>query len=1431
MRHTADRYRELKLFLVLALAGVVAALNHVHIPHTEVLIDGRWAFGFMGFALLHRWWAALALAALLSYPYGTPDIPLWIGFGGNMLLAVPALLTLRPLSRWMLRRWGTGWRYGLGWLALVLLCYQAFTTPVVWGVSALLEERSALAGILEGWRAQPFLVESILVALFSAAALMAALAVEQLRDQRRRLEHINRVLLGIRNVNQLIVKEDDPRRLIETACVNLTETMGYHNAWIALLGGAPARGLGLPETGPVAATAAVGFDGGFARLRARLDQGVFPDCMSRALKAGDTLVVDNPAADCADCPVHSAYGGRAGLVRRLDFDGVTYGILTASVPGDYAYDTEEQDLFNEVAGDLAFALHKIVTARRLAESRQHLSFVIEGSGIGTWAWHIQTNATVFNDRWAAMLGYTLEELTPYDYTTWERLVHPADLERARAALTECVAGGTADYSCEFRMKHKDGRWVWILDRGRVMTRDEEGKPLAMFGTHTDITEMKQAEASLKRERAMLARTEAVAHVGSWEWEVAGDKVTWSEELFRIFGLEPAEQAPPFAEHQAFYVPEDRARLLQAVEDCLRNGVPYDLDVRMTRSDGQVRHCVARGMPEREADGVVRRLYGSLQDITEIKRAEGRIALLGRMLDDAPASITIHDTDGRFVFANAETVALHGYDSLDEFLQVNLHALDVPESEVLLAERFRKIAEEGEARFEVKHYRKDGSAFPLEILAKRIKWEGRPAILSIATDITERKRAEKALADRQALLTAIYRNAPLVMMVVDSERRVQQINGFATQFAGRPAEEMLGLRGGEALRCFHALDDPQGCGFGEFCRRCVIRNTVLHTLETGETHLQVEAPYAFQSAGGEAREITLLCSTTPLSIGEKSLVLVTLLDITARVQAERALQDSEKRYRRLFEAAHDGILILDAETGKVVNVNPFLTRLLGYSYQEFVGKSVWEIGPFKDITSSREAFQILQKDEAIRYDHLPLETADGRLVDVEFVSNVYLVDSVKVIQCNIRDITERKQAEMRIEHLNRVLRAIRDVNQLITHEKDRDILLQRACEILISTRGYRSAWVALRGEDGAAQTMAESGLGADFAPLRQALARGDWPACYRQAQAQPDGIAPIHNTNRNCTACSLAHVCRDTAALAGALRHGGRDYGALVVALPEGLADDPEEQSLFRELVSDVAYALHSIELAEKRAQAEEEIKQSEKRLMEAQHIARMGDFTWAVETGDVTWSDALFDLLGYDKSEDIDYERVNKEIHHPDDLERVTRWLNACIASGTNKLTPNEYRIIRRDGEVIHVRTVGVIDRSGASPTVFATIQDITERKRAEEALLESEQRFQRMLEVVPDMISIHSPEMDILYSNWQGFAAVPEDNRILNTKCYRTYRGLDKICPDCRAGSVLETRKALQEEVLLPDGTWVDLRVIPLLDQDNNVEMFMEWVRVLNDN
>jgi len=166
----------------------------------------------------------------------------------------------------------------------------------------------------------------------------------------------------------------------------------------------------------------------------------------------------------------------------------------------------------------------------------------------------------------------------------------------------------------------------------------------------------------------------------------------------------------------------------------------------------------------------------------------------------------------------------------------------------------------------------------------------------------------------------------------------------------------------------------------------------------------------------ARTVAIIgVGNKPADYNEADIELASLLgdyswEIVERKRAEEALSSSELRYRRLFESAGDGILLLDADNGTVYDVNPFLMEMLGYSHEEMVGKELWDIGPVKDIETAKDAFKGLMKEERSRHENLPLKTSNGHIIEVEVISSVYMVNQTKVIQCRVRDITERKALE-------------------------------------------------------------------------------------------------------------------------------------------------------------------------------------------------------------------------------------------------------------------------------------------------------------------------------------------------------------------------------------------------------------------------------------
>jgi len=232
---------------------------------------------------------------------------------------------------------------------------------------------------------------------------------------------------------------------------------------------------------------------------------------------------------------------------------------------------------------------------------------------------------------------------------------------------------------------------------------------------------------------------------------------------------------------------------------------------------------------------------------------------------------------------------------------------------------------------------------------------------------------------------LYDFAPVGYFALSKEGKIVEMNLSGANILGKERSHLI-----DSLFGFFVSNDTRAI-FNHFLGKVFISKIK----ETCEVTLLVhgQMPKYVQLSG--------------IAAEEEEQCLVTMSDLTARKQAEEALVLSEARYRRLFETAKDGILILDAKTGKISDVNPYMLELLGYTEEQLIEKTIWEIGCLKDIVANREKFIELQHMKFVRYEDLPLEAADGRQINVEFVSNVYSVNHHKVIQCNIRDITERK----------------------------------------------------------------------------------------------------------------------------------------------------------------------------------------------------------------------------------------------------------------------------------------------------------------------------------------------------------------------------------------------------------------------------------------
>ena len=409
---------------------------------------------------------------------------------------------------------------------------------------------------------------------------------------------------------------------------------------------------------------------------------------------------------------------------------------------------------------------------------------------------------------------------------------------------------------------------------------------------------------------------------------------------------------------------------------------------------------------------------------------------------------------------------------------------------------------------------------------------------------------------------------------------------------------------------------------------------------------------------------------------------------------QTLKDSELRYRRLFESAQDGILIIDARTGMIEDVNPYLMKMLGYSHEEFVRKKLWEVGAFKDIEASREAFEALQKNEFIRYEDLPLKTKDGRLIDVEFVSNVYLVGGKKVIQCDIRDITEHTRIIASLQENEKTY------HDLINQSPDGYFIIELSGHILIVNKAMCKEL--------------------EFSE-EEFLSMSIWDIIPEQY---------LDQYKERLTKILEGKSLKESAEYAVRGKHGKIHYVEVLSAPRYSGKNIIGFQGIARDITA--------------RKHAEEALLESEERyrkllthLPTVVYLNALGD---AISTTYV--SPQIETLMGYTPQEWTANPKLWSETLHPEDRQRVLAL--AANVDQSNKPFDMDYRMIARDGRTVwvHDQVTLVNDLKGQPQFWQGIMLDITERKQAEEALKESVVRYKILFETANDAIFIMNSEV-----------------------------------------------------------------------------------------
>ncbi|MDB9300444.1 PAS domain-containing protein [Halorubrum ezzemoulense] len=471
------------------------------------------------------------------------------------------------------------------------------------------------------------------------------------------------------------------------------------------------------------------------------DEELFPEAVAAQARADDRRVVEDGERIEVEETVPTPAGESVRLTRKspvYDEEGEIRGVCGVST--DITEQRERE--------------------RALQQIKDRLELAVEGAQIGVWDWDMATDEVEFNDRWARMLGHAPDEIEPH-LDAWERRVHPDDLGPVEDALSSHMAGETELYDTEHRMRTAAGDWKWIRDVGKVVERDDDGKPVRAVGVHLDIDDQKRREAELERTRSVIERTQESASIGWWEADLVEDSLRWSDEVYRIHEV-PPDDTIRLEDGLSFYHPDDRDAIEAAFDRLTEAGESYDLELRIVTESDRTKWVRAIGDPQYDDAGNVVGALGLFQDVTERKEYERAIEAtreeLRRIIDLVPDLVFVKNREGEYLLANEATAAAYG--KTPEEVEGKSEAEIIPSAED--SEAFRQddlaVIESGEPRTidEETLTTADGETRILQ--TTKIPYEvaetGEDAVLGYARDVTELKQYERTLEEQRDNLTLL-----------------------------------------------------------------------------------------------------------------------------------------------------------------------------------------------------------------------------------------------------------------------------------------------------------------------------------------------------------------------------------------------------------------------------------------------------------------------------------------------------------------------------------------------------------------------------------------------------------------------------------------------------------------------------------------------------
>ena len=689
-----------------------------------------------------------------------------------------------------------------------------------------------------------------------------------------------------------------------------------------------------------------------------------------------------------------------------------------------------------LASTAASALESASLYKKVQEAEKNYRSIFENAVEGIFQSTAEGRFITMNPAMSHILGYASPEEAIEGITDIARQVYVDPKSRSESERIQKEQAILQAF--EFEAYRKDHTKIWLsLNRRSILNQD--GLEIYREGSVENITKRKRAEEALRQSESQLTEAQRLAHIGSWNWDLQKEVMTWSDEHYRIYGLQRGDIDVNYDDRVFDFIhPEDRELVRSEVTKTKETKAPFSFYYRIVRRDGEERIIQSSGHVETDEQGQPIRMFGTAQDVTERTRIEQELRQSEEryrdLVENANDLIYEHDLKGNYTSTNKAGEQVTGY-SLEESLKLNLKQTVAPEYLEKAQEMLRrKLAGETVTTYELEIIAKDGRRVPVEVSTRLVLHDGVPVgVQGIARDITERKRVEEKQARRAA--HALFRadvsaalamsRAPLGATLESSTTAMVEHLGaaFARIWTLNREGDVLELQASAGM--YTHIDGPHSrVPVGSFKIGKIAQERAAHITN------QVQTDPRVSDKEWARREGMVAFAGYPLIVDDRLLGVMALfsrnelpedtLDALASVadlisqgierkRAEEGLRESEERYRLLFESNPQPMWVYDLETLAFLAVNASAVHHYGYSREDFLAMTIKDIRPADDLPALYDSVASSSKgvNAAGIWRHLK---KDGTIIEVEITSHLLVFDERLAELILAHDITERRQAE-------------------------------------------------------------------------------------------------------------------------------------------------------------------------------------------------------------------------------------------------------------------------------------------------------------------------------------------------------------------------------------------------------------------------------------